>query len=123
VKHAGTVPLSHAARRAVLSSARVSLGVQPPRGLQLPIVTVASSTLVPNAASSNGHDVRIIDQQTAKHWQPDDPAVPVVPHVRSRLRLTFQHGPPVSVLHPIGGRHPQCPVVGPGDHLLANGGT
>jgi hypothetical protein len=122
VKHAGTVQLSEGARRAALSSARVFWGCIRCVGL------IADSDrgefhLVSNAASSNGRDVRIIDQQTAKHWQPDGPAVPVVPHRQVTAAAAFQLGPPVSVLNPIGGSHPPCPVVGPGDHLLAIGGT
>jgi hypothetical protein len=117
------VRLFEAARRAALSSARVFRGASA-AWLQLPRVTVASSALVPNAASSNGRVLRVIDQRdsetlAARRSGP----FRVCRTVRSRLRLTLQLGPPVSVLPPIGGRHPQCPVVGPGDHLLASGGT
>ena len=54
--------------------------------------------------------------------QPNSAAVAAVPHRQAAVAGDLEDGPPVPVLHPVGGRQPQCPVVGSGDDLFADTG-
>ena len=54
--------------------------------------------------------------------QPDGAAVAVVPHRQATAPADLEDGPPVAVLHPIGGGQAEGSVVGSGDDLFADAG-